>query len=346
MEPSLPLALVLGHRFASLDIERATLAGIAEILDGNTLQGERLADALRAASVVMLGTRGRLDTDTIAAMPNCRAIIRYGIGVDNVAVARATAQGIPVINIPEYCIHEVSDHTVALILAVNRRLIPAQEAATQGRWGPAVMHGTPRLATLTVGIVGFGRIGQEVARKMLPLVARVLVYDPFVPDEQVLDRDAIPASFDDLLRNSDFVTVNCPLTEATRHLFNAETLAKIKPAAWLINTARGEIIEEDDLIEALELGRIQGVALDVLTDEPPAPDSPLLRMPNAIVTPHVAWYSEDALHDLQRLAAVQARRVLTGEPPHWVVNPRALSGTLDDRRGMDSKGLAREEGTP
>ena len=346
MEASLPMALVLGHRFASLDSERATLAGIAEVLDGNTLQREPLADALRAASVVMLGTRGRLDTDTVATMSNCRAIIRYGVGVDNVAVDQATAQAIVVIRIPEYCISEVSDHTVTLLLAAHRRLLPAYQAARRGEWGPGVMKGTARLATLTVGIVGFGRIGQEVARKMLPLVARVLAYDPFVPDEQVLDWGVIPASLDGLLSESDFVTVNCPLTAATRHLFSAETLAKMKPTAWLINTARGELIKEDDLIEALESGQIEGVALDVLAKEPPAPDSPLLRMHNAIVTPHVAWYSEDALHDLQRLAAEQARRVLTGELPQWVVNPRALSGTLDDRRSMDSKGLPKKEGTP
>jgi D-3-phosphoglycerate dehydrogenase len=332
MESPLPTVLVLGHRFASLDIERATLAGIAEILDGNTLLGEQLAEALRAASVVMLGTRSRLDAETVATMSNCRAIIRYGIGVDNVAVDQATAQAIAVIRIPEYCIDEVSDHTVALLLAAHRRLLPAYQAARRGEWGSHTMRGTVRLATQTVGIVGFGRIGQEVARKVLPLVARVLVYDPFVPDEQVLIGGAIPASLDILLRSSDYVTANCPLTEATHHLFNAETLAKMKPAAWLINTARGEIIKEDDLIEALESGQIQGVALDVLTDEPPAPDSALLRMPSAIVTPHIAWYSEDALRDLQRLAAEQVRRVLTGEPPQWVVNPRALTGILNDKR--------------
>ena len=161
----------------------------------------------------------------------------------------------------------------------------------------------------------------------------------------MLDGGAIPASLDDLLRSSDFVTISCPLTETTRHLFKAESLAKMKPAAWLINTARGEIIKEDDLIEALESGQIQGVALDVLTDEPPAPGSALLRMPNAIVTPHVAWYSEDALRDLQRLAAEQARRVLTGEPPQWVVNPRALSGSQTKIQGNGSECL-REAETP
>jgi D-3-phosphoglycerate dehydrogenase len=359
MNTPLPTALALGHRFASLDIERATLRGVAEVLDGNNLQGDQLARALRTASVVLLGTRAGLDTATIATMSNCRAIIRYGIGVDNIAVDQATAQGIPVINVPEYCISEVSDHVVALILAANRRLIPSSQAARRGEsnssplkaeagqgsnssslkaeagqgsnssplkgeagrgWGPQIMKGTVRLATVTVGIVGFGRIGQEIARKLLPLVARILVYDPLLPDEDVLHKGALPADFDSMLGASDFVTINCPLTPETRHMFNTETLAKMKPTAWLVNAARGQIIKEDDLIAALRRGQIQGAALDVLGDEPPPADSPLLHMPNVIVTPHVAWYSEDAVQDLQRLAAEQARRVLTDERPQWVVN--------------------------
>jgi D-3-phosphoglycerate dehydrogenase len=338
MNPLLPTALALGHRFASLDIERATLRGVAEVLDGNNLQGDQLAQALRTASVVLLGTRGRLDAATITAMSSCRAIIRYGIGVDNIAVDQATAQGIPVINVPEYCISEVSDHVVALILAANRRLISSFQAARRGKsnssplkgeagrgWGPQIMKGTVRLATLTVGIVGFGRIGQEIARKLLPLVARILVYDPMLPDEDVLHKGAVPTNFDSMLGASDFVTINCPLTPETRHMFNTETLARMKPTAWLVNAARGGIIKEDDLIAALRRGQIQGAALDVFSDEPPPADSPLLQMPNVIVTPHVAWYSEDAVQDLQRLAAEQARRILAGERPQWMVNAQVWS---------------------
>ncbi len=133
MNALLPTALALGHRFASLDIERATLAGVAEVLDGNNLRGDQLAEALRTASVVLLGTRGRLDTAAITTLSSCRAIIRYGIGVDNIAVDQATAQGIPVINVPEYCISEVSDHVVALILAANRRLISSFQAVRRGK---------------------------------------------------------------------------------------------------------------------------------------------------------------------------------------------------------------------
>jgi D-3-phosphoglycerate dehydrogenase len=320
MKSSPPIVLALGHRLAALEIERSTLSGVAEVLDGNTLPGGEREAALRTARVVMLGTRGKLDATTIMTMSACRGIVRYGVGVDNIDVAQATAQGIPVINVPEYCVEEVSDHTVALILAANRRLLQGHEAARQGEWGPGLMAGTARLATQTVGILGFGRIGQEVARKIRPMVTRVMVHDPYVAAEAVRERGCVPADFIGLLRNSDFVTVNCPLTPETHHLIDAEALANMKPTAWLINTARGEIVQEQDLVEALETERIQGAALDVLTDEPPAPDSPLPRMPNVIVTPHVAWYSRHAVEDLQRLAAEQALRVLTGKPLQWVVN--------------------------
>jgi len=320
MPQSAPIVLALGHRFASLEIERATLNGVAQVVDANALDEQELAAALQQAAVVMLGTRGRLDAQTVAGLARCRAIVRYGIGVDNVAVAQATAQGILVVNIPEYCIQEVSDHTVALILAANRRLIPAWQAASQGSWGPSVMRGTPRLVNLTVGLVGFGRIGQQVARKIAPLVARVLVYDPFLSDERARELGVEPGTLAAVLGSADVVALTCPLTDETRHLINAATLSQIKPTAWLVNTSRGEIVDEQDLVEALRQGRIAGAALDVLASEPPDAGSPLLSMPNVIVTPHVAWYSEDAVRDLQRLAAEQALRVLSGQRPQWVVN--------------------------
>ncbi len=316
----LPIVLALGHRFASLDAERAVLAGVAEVVDGNALQGADLAAAQRAARVVLLGTRARLDAAALAALPSCRGIVRYGIGVDNIDVERATALGIAVANVPDYCIAEVSDHTVALALAASRRLIASHEAARQGRWGTDVMQGTARLGTQTMGIVGFGRIGQETARKVRALVARVLVYDPFVPAGRVQQAGAVPADLDTLLAEADIVAVNCPLTAATRHLINATTLASMKPTAWLINTARGEIVNEDDLVAALREGRIGGAALDVLAAEPPPSDAPLLHMANAIVTSHVAWYSQDALRDLQRRAAEQARDLLLGRPVPGLLN--------------------------
>jgi D-3-phosphoglycerate dehydrogenase len=335
MDSSLPIALALGHRFASLDVERAVLDGVARVLDGTSLQADQLAQTLQAASAVLLGTRGRLDAAVIAKMSHCRVIVRYGVGVDNIAVDQATAQGIPVVNIPEYCVEEVSDHTVALILAANRRLIPGYQAARNGEWGPGIMKTTARLAVLTVGILGFGRIGQEVARKAQPFVERVLAYDPFVAPEDVLDKGAVPTDFEELLEASDFIIISCPLTPQTRQLFNRETFGRMKPTAWLINTARGEIINEDDLIEALESGRIQGAALDVLAKEPPVPESPLLHMDNVVVTPHVAWYSRHAVHDLQRLAAEQVRRVLTGKEPQWLVNPEVQRAGPEGRSTGD-----------
>jgi len=324
MPPADVTVLALGHRFASLDIERAVLAGLAEVVDGNALRAEQRQPALAQARAVLLGTRDRLDAPAIAGMENCRAIVRYGIGVDNVDIAAATRRGILVSNVPDYAIQEVSDHALALLLAANRRLIPAHTAARSRQWGTTAMAGVRRLASQTVGVVGFGRIGQAMARKVKPLAARVVAYDPVVPPH-VMDEQEIEAlDFPTLLGVSDYISIHCPLTPETRHLFNAQTLARMKPTAWLINTARGEIIDESALAAALAEGRLGGAALDVLTQEPPPEDHPLLRLDTVILTSHVAYFSKEAVVDLQRLAAEEARRILVGDLPRSAVNTELL----------------------
>jgi D-3-phosphoglycerate dehydrogenase len=186
------------------------------------------------------------------------------------------------------------------------------------------MGGVRRLRSQTVGVVGFGRIGQALARKVKPLVARVVAYDALVPSAVMGEQGIEAQDFPTLLHLSDYVSLHCPLTPETRHLFNAHSLAQMKPTAWLINTARGEIIDEAALAASLSAGRLGGAALDVLTQEPPPEDHPLLRLDNVILTSHIAFFSKEALLDLQRLAAEEARRILTGEPPRSPVNADLL----------------------
>lgn len=324
MPPADATAVSLGHRFASLDVERSVLADVAEVVDGNALPKEERQPALANARAVLLGTRDRLDAPTIAAMKQCRVIVRYGIGVDNVDIAAATRQGIVVSNVRDYAMEEVSDHALALLLAANRHLIPAHTAARARQWGTAAMGGVRRLRSQTVGVVGFGRIGQALARKVKPLVARVVAYDALVPSAVMGEQGIEAQDFPTLLHLSDYVSLHCPLTPETRHLFNAHSLAQMKPTAWLINTARGEIIDEAALAASLSAGRLGGAALDVLTQEPPPEDHPLLRLDNVILTSHIAFFSKEALLDLQRLAAEEARRILTGEPPRSPVNADLL----------------------
>src|SRR5574337_313940 len=328
MPPAEMTVLALGHRFASLDVERAVLAGLAEVVDGNALASEQRQPALAQARAVLLGTRDRLDAPAIAAMEKCRIIVRYGIGVDNVDIAAATRRGIVVSNVRDYAIEEVSDHALALLLAANRHLIPAHAAARSRQWGTAPMAGVRRLCSQTVGVVGFGRIGQAMARKVKPLAARVVAYDSVVPPEIMGEQGVEACDFATLLGVSDYVSIHCPLTPETRHLFNAQSLARMKPTAWLINTARGEIVDEPALAAALAGGRLGGVALDVLTQEPPPEDHPLFRLDNVLLTSHVAFFSKEALLDLQHLAAEEARRVLVGDRPRSAVRSEEHTSEL------------------
>jgi D-3-phosphoglycerate dehydrogenase len=320
MNEQYPSVLALGHRFRSLDIEKQVLANLAEIIDGNSLTQEDLERILPTVYAVLLGTRAKLDRSTISKLSSCRLIVRYGVGVDNIDVEAATANRIQVVNIRDYCVQEVSDHTIALLLAANRRLIQAHLLSRNGKWGQGVMKGTARLSTQTLGVVGFGRIGQEVARKAAPLVNRILIYDPYIEDTIVTERNFLHVDFHSLVEQSDIITINCPLTKDTFHLFNNEIFNLMKPDTWIINTSRGEVINEDDLFQALVTGRLGGAALDVLSKEPPDPNLPLLKLDNVIITPHLAYYSEHAIRDLQTLAAEQVRLALQGQPLMWKVN--------------------------
>ena len=267
---------------------------------------------LAQADAVMVGTGIRLGPERIDGMQRCRIIVRYGIGVDNVALEAARRRGIVVANVPDYCVDEVADHALALMLAVLRRVVPAHRVVRDGRWDVTVMAGVRRLRELTLGVVGFGRIGRTVGTKASALGMRVVAYDPWVPAEAIRSAGAQPVSLDELLAQADVVTLHCPLTPETRHLLGAAQLARMKPTAYLVNTSRGELVDADALAEALRSGKLAGAALDVLPQEPPPAGHPLLSLDNVVVTPHVAWYSEDSLVELRTKAAQQVREVLLG----------------------------------
>lgn len=328
---SLPTVLVLGHRFASLDIEHRVLQDVAMVVDGNALSSAELETALGSAQAILLGTRSRLDAPQIAELEQCRVIVRYGIGVDNIALEQATERGILVANVPDYCLDEVSDHAISLLLAASRRLLRAATALRAGTWNMNLLNGVQRLSEQTVGVVGYGRIGQMVAYKIHPFVHRIVAFDPVVSPDAMRRENVISVSLEQLLGEADFISLHCPLNAHTRHLMNAKTLALAKPTAWLINTSRGELVDEAALYDALVAGRLGGAALDVFAQEPPSPDLPLLQLENVIATPHIAYYSASALQDLQQSAALEARAVLTGQKPKWLVNPQALEAASTKR---------------
>lgn len=310
--------------FPDLEPARAVLASIDAEL--------RLAEAPTPDAIVrvaaradaLLVTYAQITPDTIRRLERCRIISRFGIGVDNIDVATATEMGIVVTRVPDYCIDEVSDHTLALLLALVRK-IPSSSARTHaGHWEMKAVIPIPRLRGSVLGLAGFGRIPQAVAPKAQAFGMKVIAHDPFVSPEAFLRAGVDPVDFDTLLQAADFVSIHTPLLPETRHLFGRETFARMKTGTYLINTARGPIVDEGALADALDSGRLAGAGLDVMEQEPPPPPSPLFGRDNVIITPHTSFYSEASLVDLQIKAAQEVVAVLSGRAPSHPVNPRVL----------------------
>jgi len=228
--------------------------------------------------------------------------------------------------VPDYCVEEVSDHTIGLVLALNRRLLTFARSVRQDGWG-AVPLNLPifRLKGRTLGIVGLGRIGKAVCWKARAFGMQVVAYDPYIGDDVFAAAGARPASLDDLLRESDFVTLHTPLIPETRGLIGEPQLRLMKPTAFLINCARGPLIDEEALLKALREAWIAGAGLDVLQEAQPPRDHPLFQMDNVLITPHVSFFSQQSMHELEVRAAREVVRVLQGQMPENLVNPSVLS---------------------
>ncbi len=250
----------------------------------------------------------------IRASAPLRVIARMGVGLDNIAVSAATERGILVTNVPDYCVEEVSDHAIGLILAWTRGLVIADRQVRSGRWDPAGAR-LRRLAALTCGIVGYGRIGRATASKLSAFGARVLVSDPNPPP----DTKGVPVSLDDLLARSDVIVLHAPLTEATHHLIGARELALMRPGALLVNVSRGGLVDTGALEQSLRSGHLGGAGLDVLEHEPEIPAG-LLEHPMVTITPHIAFSSDVSVAELRRSSAEEVVRVLRGEQPRYPCN--------------------------
>lgn len=244
-----------------------------------------------------------------------RLIVRAGIGYDNVNVPAAHRHGIQVSNVPDYCTDEVADHTLLLLLAAERRLTTVRELGVEN-WSVATrLPPVHRLSGRVLGIIGFGRIGQKVARRAAAFGYDVIAHDPGVPNHTFTDAGVRSVELDELLRHADAITLHCPLTTDTTHLIDRASLAHVRPGGVLVNTSRGGLVNLDDVDGAVESGILASVALDVLDGEPEPPlDHPLLSRPEVLVTPHVAWYSLDARHALAVKSAEEALRSVRGEP--------------------------------
>jgi len=257
----------------------------------------------------------------IAAMQKAKVIVRYGIGVDNVDLEAACQRGIPVCNVPDYCIDEVADHTLAFMLSVTRQVVQNTLYIREGKWGLAT--GLDPLRTMrdqTVGIVGFGRIGREVAARLAPFKSRRLVFDPVLNPETIREHGCEAVTLEELLAESDIVSLHCPSSAQTRKLLNSESIRAMKKGAIVINLARGDLIDTQALISALESGHLAAAALDVCDPEPIPADSPLRSMPNVITASHIASASPKSVRTLRLTAARIAAMAVNGERLPNVVN--------------------------
>jgi D-3-phosphoglycerate dehydrogenase len=316
--------LVTDYTWASTDPEAEVLAGAgARLVDATSADEDGLTRLVSEADAI-LTCFAHVTERVIRAGTKLQVIGRYGIGVDNIDVRAATALGIPVTNVPAYCLDEVAEHVLALTFSLARKVRAFDAAVREGDWELA--RGAPiyRLRGKALGIVGFGRIGQALAERARALGLAVLVHDPALPDERVRELGGEPLRLRELAAACDVLSVHTPLTDETRGLIDEDVLRAMKPTAFVINAARGGIVDQDALVRALVAGWIAGAGLDVYTPERLPTDHPLLALPNVLLTPHVAFYSEESVADLQRLAAENVASVLQGRRPASVVNPAVL----------------------
>jgi D-3-phosphoglycerate dehydrogenase len=323
-----PTVVIAYPPFGDLKIEYEVLGKLGgRVLEFRGTDKPEVREAIRIADALMVTTQP-VPRELIDCMERCRIISRVGTGLDAIDLEAAAERGIWVSYVSDYSIDEVSTHAISLLLVLARSLSPLLASSRAGRWDGSGLGTVYRLKGQVLGIVGCGRIGQAAAAKGRGLGLRVIGFDPYMDGQVLRDQGIEPVDLETLLRTSDFVSLHSPLTEANRHLINATSLAKMKPTAYLINTARGPLVDEAALLAAVQAGQIAGAALDVLTVEPPPPDHPILHEPKIIVTPHTAWYSEAAKVDVRVRGAEEVVRVLNGETPrsaaNRVVRPRTV----------------------
>ena len=317
-------ALITDYVWPNIDIESEVLraAGVEPVVAPNG-EEDTLA-ALAADADIIMFCFAQVTAKVLDAATKCKVASRYGIGVDNIDIPRATELGIVVTNVPDYCIDEVTDHALGMIIALNRRFIPHDRAVKSGGWSDVVldqpMH---RTRGATLGILGYGRIGRALANKAQGFGMAIIAYDPMLEPGQNIDGTDI-LTFDEVLSQSDFISVHTPLTPETEGMIGDKELATMKQGSIIVNCARGGIIQEQALADALAIGHIAGAGLDVLEPAPPPNDHPLLSAENVIITPHTAFSSQASTAELERRTAEEAVRVLNGNMPENLINPDVL----------------------
>lgn len=313
---------ITDYSFPDLEIEETVLKAAGhQIVAWKERKSAAELPQLVAEADAVITQFAPITAEVIQSMQRARVIVRYGIGVDNVALDAARKKGIPVCNVPDYCIDEVADHTLAFILATTRQVVTNSNAVKAGKWGLATPLDQLRtLKALTVGVVGFGRIGREVVSRLKAFKCPILVHDPIASAAQITEAGAKSVSLRELLSQSDVITLHCPSTPETRGMLNSESLAITRPGVILINLARGDLVDPEALTRALQSGHVSAAALDVFNPEPIPADHPILKMENVIIASHIASASVAAVRKLRETAAILALMALKGEKLPNIVN--------------------------
>ena len=308
--------------FPSLDPAKKALSG--QTSEDFRMSNDSSAESILAVAAdadALLVTYSQINAEVIAGLKNCKAIGRFGIGTDNIDIMAATKKGITVCYAPVYCLDEVSDHAMALLLACVRKIPFSNARAAQGRWEMPAVAPISRIRGKTLGLIGLGNIPQKIVVKAQAFGIKVIASDPYCPDQTFSQLNVEKVDLNDLLGRSDFISVHAPLTSETENMFNMDAFKKMKNSAYLINTARGPLVEINDLAKALDAGELAGAGLDVLPEEPLTENNPLLGREDVVLTPHTGFYSVDSLLDLQTTVATDVATILSGGEPKYPVKP-------------------------
>jgi D-3-phosphoglycerate dehydrogenase len=317
--------LVTDHDFPDLSIERDRLdEADVEVVAARARTESELVDAVAAERPdALLNQYAPVTRDVLEAHPGLEAVGRYGIGVDTVDLDAATDNGVVAINVPDYCTDEVPTHAMALLLSVERRTALYTARIEAGTWDWTDGQPIYRLRGRTLGLAGFGKLPQHLVEKAEPFGLEPIAYDPYVSADEMAEHGVEKVSFDELLARSDVVSVHTPLTDETRNLFDADAFAAMDEDAIIVNTSRGGTVDVDALHEALVDGELRGAGIDVMPEEPPD-HHPLFELDETVMTPHVAWYSEESIVEMRRTLAGDVLRVLEGDRPENPVNEDVL----------------------
>jgi D-3-phosphoglycerate dehydrogenase len=319
-----PTVLVTDAGWPSTDLEAEILEPLgARVERAGARDEETLLRHVPEADALLVGT-AKITPALLGAAPRLRIVARYGIGLDNVDVEEATRRGIAVTTAPGFCREEIAEHVMGLLLSLARGVHLYDRAVRDGDWTRAGARSVRRVAGQVLGVVGFGAIGRTVASRAAGFGLEVVAHDPALDDATIRAAGAEPVGLDELAARADVVSLHAPLTDATRGLVGARFLAAMKPTAFLINTARGGLVDQDALVAALDEGRIAGAGLDTFVPEPLPAGHPLLESERVLLTPHVGFYSEESVRDVRHSAARAVAAALAGERPEETVNPAAF----------------------